>query len=432
MKEVRIFVGVLVILLLSLAAKAQESELDCKTELSIYNEFYNQKNYKDAYPSWSKCFNNCPTESRNIYVQGVAIIEYFIDNAKNEQEKNAFIDTLMMVYDRRIQYYEQEALVLGRKALSMLRYTHEDTQGIYETLEKSFNLAKETSEYFVIEYYMRTAIDLFNAKKIDAQKIFEIYSEVSDALVTGTAAGASKFAETAEIVDDLFIDGGFADCQMSLERFTPKFKEDPTNIDLAKKIIVLLSKGSDDECKLSDLYMNVATLLYNNEKTANSAHSIAQAHLKRKENDKAEKYYLEAIDLENDQLKKADMYYELSMIYYMANEYQKAKNSARTAITNNPNHGRAYIMIGNCYAAGGTNCGESAFDKKMVYCVVVDQFIKARAVDPEYAARANELIGRYSSYFPKREEAFWLGIDEGAPYTVGCWINENTTVRFSD
>ena len=429
MKEVRFLkvTGIITILLLSLAAKSQN--VDCKTELSIYNEFYNQKNYKEAYPSWSKCFNFCPTESKNIYIQGVAIVEYCIDNAENDAVRNAFIDTLMMVYDRRIQYYDQKALVLGRKALSMAKYTSENIKGIYEVLKESFELGKSSSEYFVLEYYMRFSIAMYNEKQIDATKIFEIYSEISDVLAAGVSN--ARYPETAEIVDDLFVEGGFANCEMTIEKFSPKFKAEPTNVDLAKKIKTLLIKGGD-ECKLSDLYLNISILLYNNEKDANSAHAIAQAYLKRKEYDKAEKYYLEAISLESEHAKKANMYYELSMVYYSTREYIKAKNAARSAIANNPNHGNAYIMIANCYAAGGSNCGESAFERKMVYCLVVDYLVKAKSIDPECADKANELIIKYSAYFPKAEEAFWLGIDKGSSFTVGCWINETTTVRFSD
>ena len=125
------------------------------------------------------------------------------------------------------------------------------------------------------------------------------------------------------------------------------------------------------------------------------------------------------------------MYYELGLLYFTGmNNYAKARQAARSALAVDPNYGKAYLLIGRVYAAGGKGCGNDAFENKWVYWVVVDQFQKAKSVDPSVAEEANKLISTYSAYFPKAGDAFWADMKEGATVTVGCWINETTTARF--
>ncbi|PLX06788.1 MAG: hypothetical protein C0596_13875 [Marinilabiliales bacterium] len=385
-------------------------------------------------PAWRWCFVNCPEATKNIYIHGTKIIELFIDNAADDATKEAYVDTLMMVYDNRITYFGQEGLVLGRKGVSMLKYRSNDIQAAYDVFARSFELQGDKTEYFVLQYYMNTAVVIFGNEKLTKEDVVEIYSRVSDVINAqiNNAADSKKpkLEQTAAEIEKLFVNSGAADCEAIINLFGPKFEADPENLEMAKKIVGLLDRGKSDECQLSDLYMNAAVLVYTNEKSSTSAHSIAQGYFKRDDGANAEKYYKEAIELEEDALKKADMYYELGLLYYgTLRNYPAARNAARGAIGENPNHGKAYILIGKVYAASG--CGETAFEKKSVNWLIVDQFIKAKSVtdDEDVIQDANQLIGRYSSKFPTLEEVFWLNLSEGQTVTIGCWINETTTIR---
>jgi len=68
---------------------------------------------------------------------------------------------------------------------------------------------------------------------------------------------------------------------------------------------------------------------------------------------------------------------------------------------------------------------------QMIYWVAADYFKKAKEKDPGLTERVNEYIQTVSRLFPKKEDLFFISIiKEGEPYTVGGWINEQTTVRF--
>ncbi|MCK9254278.1 MAG: hypothetical protein GX793_08830 [Bacteroidales bacterium] len=431
--------GILLTVMLSNSLIAQEGNFgddpeNCRVNLSTYTEFFNQKNYTDAMPAWRWCFVNCPEATRNIYIHGTTIIENFIADQTDEEIAEAYIDTLMMVFDNRIKYFGQEALVLGRKGISMLKYRNTQIKEANEVLKRSFELGKESSEYFVLQYLMQTTAILYGNEDLSKEEVVTTYSELSDAINfqienEGNETKKARLEETAQNIEELFVNSGAADCITIINLFGPKFEENPEDIALAKKIISLLDGGNSDECKLSDLYMKCAIASYNFEKTANSAHSIAQSYFKRGDAANAEKFYEEAISLESNSLKKADMYYELALLYYSNfKNYSKSRQAARNALVNNANYGKAYILIGRLYAAGGS-CGESVVEKKSINCLIVDQFIKAKNVDPSVATEANDLINRYAAGFPTGDDLFWENYSEGQTITVGCWIGETTTLR---
>ena len=421
-------------------AQDEQGMDDFTVNMSTYTEFFNQKNYADAYETWKWCFDNCDDKvarktTKNIFIQGPKILENVIAKRTGEA-REAAIDTLLIIYDKRIQLYGQEATYLGSKAIMLYKYRPDKYVDVYNMCARIFELAGNAADYNVLKLYMGIAMDRYNKEEIDKETMVNIYSSISDALAEQVENEAKedrkvKIADAATVVEELFVNSTAADCKSIIDVFSPKFEADPTNVDLAKKIVKLLRNGNSDECKLSDLYMRSAIVMYENEKSSAAAHAIGQAYFKRGESGRAEQYYSEAISLEENKSKKADMYYELGLLYFTSmNNYAKARQAARNALAADPNCGKAYMLIGKVYAAGGKDCGESAFEKKCLYWLVVDQFQKAKSVDPSLSSEANQLINRYSEHFPSQQDAFWVDMQAGQTVTIGCWINETTTARF--
>ena len=86
---------------------------------SLYTEYFKQKNYEEALAPWRYVFLNAPAFQLNTYVRGEVIMEYMIRKTK----KKEYVDTLMMVFDRRNQYMKnnpnnKEGIVLGKKGMA--------------------------------------------------------------------------------------------------------------------------------------------------------------------------------------------------------------------------------------------------------------------------------------------------------------------------
>jgi hypothetical protein len=112
-------------------------------------------------------------------------------------------------------------------------------------------------------------------------------------------------------------------------------------------------------------------------------------------------------------------------------KYLDAKKYALEAIKLRSDWGKPYILLANIYATG-PKCGENEFELKWIYWIAVDKLLKAKAVDSDLAATVNPMISSFSQHFPKKEDAFFYGVNEGDTVNVGCWIGESTKARFTN
>ena len=65
--------------------KYGEDSVNCVINLSLYREYYKQKNYDDAINPWRWVYNNCPSSSGNIFKNGPTLIKYLMK--KNPENK---------------------------------------------------------------------------------------------------------------------------------------------------------------------------------------------------------------------------------------------------------------------------------------------------------------------------------------------------------
>jgi hypothetical protein len=110
-------------------------------------------------------------------------------------------------------------------------------------------------------------------------------------------------------------------------------------------------------------------------------------------------------------------------------QYAKARENALKAAEHKKDWGQPYLLIGNLYAVSSNVCSGSEVDKVSVFWAAVDKFAYAKNIDPKVTDEANNLIAKYSVYFPNNETLFFYSLKQGDNYTVKCWINENTRVR---
>ena len=139
-------------------------------------------------------------------------------------------------------------------------------------------------------------------------------------------------------------------------------------------------------------------------------------------------YFDQAIELEQDPIKKADYLYSAATILFSQKQLSKAKQYARKAIENNGEFGKPYMLLGQMYATSPTWSEEAALNK-CTFFAVIDKMQKAKSVDPSCAEEANKLISTYSAYTPKDEDLFFIGLKKGDAVTIGGWIGETTTIR---
>lgn len=440
-------------LLLSLAlflagnvtTQAQE---DCETDYSLYREYishwkqakYNPKNInQQMITSWRNVYNNCPSLRQNTYLDGVTIMTYaFIRPEKNAEIKDKYVDTLIMIYDKRAEYFpngkngSQVGNIMGRKGIDIFTWAPHRYEEAYNALKQAIELDGNNSNYAFINTYFTTVITMVKNGKLEESAILDEYDRLSGIvdynIKVNTEMANEKvlnnFNETKANLD-LAVQP-YANCEDLVRIYQPKFDANPNDVELLTKIAQVLEKRKCDD---SELYLAVAVNLHKVNPSPESAYLIGKKYLAEKDYNQATKYLLESTKSENTDWAHQSYIY-LAQIMNMNKNYEQGRTYARRAYELDKTNGEPFIIIGQLYAASAKDCGTGDFYSKTAFWAAVDQFEKAKSIDPSLKDKANELINAYVHYFPTIESIFFNGFEEGQDFTIeGCWINETTKVR---
>jgi hypothetical protein len=418
-------------------SKWGEDSATCVMNASLYREFYRQwraSGYTspavyDAIGPWRWVFFNCPLALQNTYIDGIQMMEYFMRKAKTEEVKNKYVDTLMMIYDQRIEYFNREGYVLGRKGSDLIKYRPEDYETAYNIFKRSVELRGTESESFVVAYYFRAVTKMVDEGKLDKSVIVETYDQVSQIVDHNLKANQndpSKVASWQNIKDNIeVVFEPYATCEDLIEIYSEKFNASPEDVELLKKITDMLDKK---DCTDSQLFFDASVKLNELEPSPNASLMIAKMLIRKEELSESIPYLEDALKVDDDET-KAEIFLLLSNIYRQMDNYVTARKYAQRVLDIQPNNGQAYLSIGDMYASSAAECGDNELTKKVAYWAAVDKYIKAKQVDPEVADIAQSRIATYSQQFPTSETIFFYDLSEGDDYMVECWINEKTKVR---
>jgi len=416
--------------------KYGEDSVTCITHTSLYREFYKQKNYADALPHWRWVFFNCPLASQNVYIDGVKMVVSQINETKDQKSRDAYIDTLLMVYEARIKYFgnsatSREGMVWGRAGVELENYRPGDTLKIYEYLRKSVEREGIDSEPIIVSRYFINVSNMVKNNRFPVDTIAENYDRIGELvekkllLVKDSPEELKTWSDVMMTLESLF--EPYATCDEIDKIYSKKFKQSPNDTVLLKKITRLLDRK---DCTDRELFYLATENLHKAKPTGQSAYLMGKLSLIKGDLPGAESYFIESLPNLDDPAKARTSFY-LAKINYDQKRYSEARSYALKSLAINPNDGKCYLLIGNMYAASAAMCGTDEIGTRAGYWAAVDKFIKAKNVDPSIADEANTSISLYSAYFPTRERLFFNDVKEGSSYTVGCWIGESTTVRAS-
>ncbi len=441
-----LLLGATFFLMGSASLKAQEN---CEVDYSLYREYIKQWEQTKFNPqninpqmikSWRNVFLNCPDFKQNTYLDGVDIMKHaFIRTTKDAALKDKYVDTLVMIYDKRAEYFPTNAKgasqvgnIMGRKGLDLLTFAPQRYEEAYNALKQAIELDGNNSNYAFLDPYFNTVITMVKNGKLEESTILDEYGrlmEIADFNVKKNTELANEKAINNYNSVKNNLDAAvqpYANCEDLVRIYQPKFDANPNDVELLTKIAETLEKRG---CDNSPLYLSVAVNLHKINPSPESAYLIGKKYLSDKEYDKAISYLGEATKSENlDWAHQSYIY--LAQIMNMNKNYEKGREYARKAYNLDKSNGEPFIIIGQLYAASAKDCGSGDFFSKTAFWAAVDQFEKAKSVDPSLASKANELINSYSHYFPTVESIFFNGFEEGQDFSLdNCWIKETTKVR---
>ena len=426
------FVTTYILILSSLEISAQskygKDEQACKENVSVFREYCKQKNYEDALNPWRWAYTNCPASYATIYKNGPKIIKAQIK--KYPENKNEYIDTLMMIFDQRIKYgFGKEGYILGLKGYELFFADKNRAEEAYQILKTSIKMDNNTSSVQAVYAYMKATIYLQKKgikSKEDVLSTYSIVSEIVDYNIKNESKTTKNFIKYSEKIEDMFTP--YANCEDIISLYSEKFQISNEDIDLLKRIEKILN---EKECVKNQLYIDVLSILQDVDESYDYEIKLASALFANGyflKSSNVFKKILQNYDLEENLKAKTLLDYANSL--RMEKKYSQAISQTIKALQIKPDWGEAYLLQGNIYVSGAKSCGND-FEQTTVYWLAVDCFVKAKS-DDKVKDIAVKSINTYSKYFPNKETCFFNGVQSGEKYTIGCWINQTTLARTVD
>ncbi|GIV33921.1 MAG: hypothetical protein KatS3mg031_1456 [Chitinophagales bacterium] len=396
-------------------------------QISLYSEFFKQGNYKDAVIHWRYVFRNAPGARLSTFVDGAKMYKEFIDQEKDPAVKEKLIDTLILIYDKRMECMGVSGEVLGRQAIELLNYRPQEVALIYEKFEKAIQMDKEKTKSFLLYPYALAIANMEKAGKLTKDKVVEAYSLIADIIDKNLKKGNKQIWQDVQRDVDAVL-AGYLDCESMKPVLQRQYDASPNDEELLNKIYNQMRSA---RCITDPLFLKVTEQLFKRKPDSEMARILAITNSNAGNYAQAEVYYREAIKLEEDKEKKAEYYMALAEINYRKDDFVSARNYAQQAASLKPNWGKPYLLIGDLYRASGKKCGPgTGWESQVVTWPAIDMYEKAKAVDPSVATEATQRINDTRQYMPSQTECFFRNLKEGDPFKVECWINEMTTVRY--
>lgn len=399
---------------------------------NYYKDAYENKNYDLALDYYRQLLVKAPKSRQNLYVYAGNIYKTRIQQSRSLTDKNAYIDTLMSVYDKRIEFFGDDKrygrdYLLVQKAKDFLNFKPADREGMREMFSQAIdananNLSADNLA--LINIFFKELTDDYKQEMLDMEEYLEYYEKYSTLMAKATGPSADEARTT---FDALFIQSEAADCD-SIERiYKTRVADNPNDTSVLQKAFTQL-KGLN--CS-SSFFFQVGEKYFAAEPLSSTAMTLAKAYEKVGNLRKSKEYLTKAVDIEPDPIAKANLCVEISGMEINANNGRSAADFARMALRYNPQNGYAYMFLAQGYAIGAAECAD--FDRQSVYWLAVDELQKARRIfsgSRDDLNSVNELIGAFSANFPATEELFFRGLKVGDSYDVKCnWVTGKTTIK---
>ena len=403
------------VLLLAGGATGAYAQNDCKANSSISHEAAKAKNWKDAYAPCMEVLKDCPTLRFYTFTDAEDILAGLMKPIKdrNSAEYQKYFNELMEVHDLKMKYMPEFASkgtkltysvagALGRKAIDYLTYAPKpDLKQAYGWLKESVETDKAETWSPIFYYFMDASMRIVKADVSHTDQFFQDYLNVGQYLNDALA------------------------CESLQKIYGPQVEANQNDSTFLKKAINVLKMM---KCTESEAYFQASYYMYKINPTSDAAVGCGYQAYKKGDYDTAVKYFDEAINLETDNAKKAEMAYAAAAAMFGAKKWSQVRSYCYKALGFNENFGNAYILLAQAYGSNPRWSDEPALNK-CTYYVVLDKLQRAKSVDPSVADQANELIRTYSAHVPEIKDLFMLGYKAGDRITVEGWIGESTTIR---
>ena len=393
---------------------------------SFLKENLQNKNYDAAAGYFQQLVKRVPAAAESIYQRGELVYINKMARATSLAEQRVAFDSIMVVYDLRLQYFgttpESKATILDRRARQYAKYNKRDREGMREAFKLAIAADVEGRNpdlYETIVHYFNNLVEDYKNDEVYPDVVIAEYDRLTP-LYEGVPEDKAEFKDQ---FDALFGTSGVASCENLEALFRKKLAENPDDLDVLNQAVSLMGRA---KCS-GDFFFEVTERQYKLAPSANTAIFLAQAFQDKGDFEKATTYLREALKTETDETSRENLLVQLGMVELASNHVSDALEVSRQLREINAENGYSYFILAQCYAASG--CVEAFWAAYDTMKQAEDRFD-----DPSLKEKAHTLAVAYAGRWPlaNDEKFFMEGIKAGSTYTITCGAASGvrTTVRF--
>lgn len=438
MKMRSLLLGLTVMVLTSLTAFSQckefkwpEDKAKAEEQVAIYGDALKQKNYRGATAGLQWMMKNAPQWNTKLYIDGSEIYNGLASAEKDPAKKQVLVDSLMMMYDLRIANCGDEVNVLNRKAIYAAVYNGQNKDKTAEVLalyDKVYEISgNNVLDNNLLTYMQVVQLNVALLKNLSEDQILQRYDKLSGVIdvkikkaqAENKQADVDRLKKTKSSVDDILIKLVKVDCPFVKKNLEPKFRQNPSDLVLAKKIFQFMTTGG---CMDDPLWVESAEVIHKDSPDYGLAKNMGKVYAKNGNMSKAEELIDEAVTLATSPQDKAEAYLIQGDLLAQKGNKSAARESYRKAIAADGSSKEGYEKIGDLYLGSFKDCakGSSLAEDRLVYIAAYEMYVKSGNQQKINQARAQ---------FPSVTELFELNWKEGDSKTISCWVGETVVLK---
>ena len=411
--------------------KWPENKAKAEECVAIFGDAVKQQNYRSATASIQWMLTNAPNWNTKLYVDAGTTYDGLATKETDAAKKKVLVDSLMLIFDMRIKNCGDEINVLNRKAASNVKFNinnKEKSAELLAMLDRVYEISGNNVNDNNLEAYISVIyVNHLTLKNLSEEQILGRYDKLSlviDAKMKKAAAenktsDIDKYKQIKANVDDKLAKMVTINCAFVKKNYEPRFRQNPTDIVLAKKIFQYML---NDKCTEDPLWVEATEVVHKASPDFTLAKVLGAKYLASKNYEKALPLLNEALTLATKPGEKADI-----NILLGDNESQKgnktgAREFYRKAIAADPSNKEGYEKIGDLYYFAHGDCAkkQSLAEDRLVYIAAYEMYVRSGN---------QQKISQSRGQFPSVTELFELSWKEGESKKINCWIGETVTLR---
>lgn len=406
----------------------EKDSLITAEKIALYGDPIKAGNFKQALAPLQWLLINVPDLNESLYINGAKIFESLAEITNEKIQKRIYEDSALLMYDLRIQYFNDEAAVMNRKVYTAYGFFKDDPdkyQELYDMYAKTFSLdKKEIWDQNLLAYMDVVRRFRSNGGDLPDEKVLEIYDQIIEIIEYKKEQGEEedKLEKIRDNVYRLLANIINVDCDFIQNKLGSALHENPDDLGLAKNIFRFAFLG---KCMDIPLFLEATRIIFEKEPTYGMAKLIADRSYVIKDYETALDFYQQAMQLTDENLKISELYLNQASINNTQGNKSKARELAYKALEVDPTNKEAYNTIGNLYYNSYKECknGINEIEDRAVFFAAYEMYRKAGNA---------EGMKQSKEQFPLMETIHTYNMLPGDPVRVGCWINESYTVQRRD